>query len=74
MSVNLFMSRHAGTYVAEEVMRIMRDKLILLQKLYINQFKRLRYVMTEDRRAYRLEVFWLCLPIFTAFKRDCSLN
>ena len=35
--------KHAGTYSAEEVVRIMREKLIRLQKLYIDQFQRLRY-------------------------------
>ena len=33
--------KHAGAYSAEEVIRIMRDKLIRLQKLYIDQFQRL---------------------------------
>jgi len=34
--------KHAGAYSAEEVIRIMRDKLIRLQKLYIDQFQRLQ--------------------------------
>ena len=32
--------KYAGAYSAEEVIRIMRDKLIRLQKLYIDQFQR----------------------------------
>ena len=46
--------RHAGAYSSEEVIRIMRDKLIRLQKLYIDQFQRLRYLLKEERRAYRM--------------------
>lgn len=44
--------RHAGVYTAEEVALIMRDKLIRLQSLYIDQFKRLQHVMKEKRRKY----------------------
>jgi hypothetical protein len=43
-------------YTSEEVIRIMRDKLIRLQKLYIDQFQRLRYVLKEERRGYRMAV------------------
>lgn len=39
-------------YTAEEVALIMRDKLIRLQSLYIDQFKRLQHVMKEKRRKY----------------------
>ena len=45
--------KHAGAYSAEEVIRIMRDKLIRLQKLYIDQFQRLQYLLKEERRQYR---------------------
>lgn len=31
---------------------IMRDKLIRLQSLYIDQFKRLQHIMREKRRKY----------------------
>ena len=31
----------------------MRDKLIRLQKLYIDQFQRLQYLLKEERRQYR---------------------
>lgn len=48
--------KHAGTYSAEEVIRIMRDKLIRLQKLYIDQFQRLQYMLKEERRAYKQSV------------------
>jgi len=44
--------KHAGVYTGEEVMRTMRDKLIRLQKLYIEQFHRLQYHMKEHRRTY----------------------
>jgi hypothetical protein len=48
----VFHHRHAGVYTAEEVALIMRDKLIRLQSLYIDQFKRLQHVMKEKRRKY----------------------
>ena len=32
----------------------MRDKLIRLQKLYIDQFQRLHYLLREERRRYRI--------------------
>ncbi|XP_050406151.1 KAT8 regulatory NSL complex subunit 2 isoform X2 [Patella vulgata] len=44
--------KHAGVYTAEEVTLILRDKLIKLQSLYIDQFKRLQHVMKEQRRRY----------------------
>jgi len=44
--------KHAGVYTAEEVAQITRDKLIRLQSLYIEQFKRLQHVMKEKRRKY----------------------
>lgn len=50
----LSLFRHAGTYSAEEVIRVMRDKLIRLQKLYIDQFQRLHYLLREERRRYRI--------------------
>ena len=34
----------------------MRDKLIRLQKLYIEQFSRLQYLLKEERREYRINV------------------
>lgn len=45
--------KHAGGYSAEEVIRIMRDKLIRLQKSYIDQFQRLQYLLREERRQYK---------------------
>lgn len=48
--------RHAGTYSAEEVVRIMREKLIRLQKLYIDQFQRLRYLLKEEGRNFKHNV------------------
>lgn len=44
--------RYAGVYTAEEVALITRDKLIRLQSLYIDQFKRLQHIMREKRRKY----------------------
>ncbi|KAH3730878.1 KAT8 regulatory NSL complex subunit 2-like [Dreissena polymorpha] len=44
--------KHAEVYTAEEVALVMRDKLIRLQSLYIEQFKRLQHVMKERRRKY----------------------
>ncbi len=40
---------HAGAYTGEEVVRTMRDKLLRLQKLYIDQFQRLLIKMRESR-------------------------
>ena len=45
-------SRHAGVYTSEEVALITRDKLIHLQALYIDQFKRLQHLLKEKRRKY----------------------
>jgi len=44
--------KHAGVFTGEEVMRTMRDKLIRLQKLYIEQFGRLGHQLREGRRGY----------------------
>ncbi|XP_023654702.2 KAT8 regulatory NSL complex subunit 2 [Paramormyrops kingsleyae] len=44
--------KHAGVYTAEEVALITREKLIRLQSLYIEQFKRLQYLLKEKRRRY----------------------
>ncbi|ELU01608.1 hypothetical protein CAPTEDRAFT_163655 [Capitella teleta] len=44
--------KHAGIYTAEEVALTTRDKLIRLQSLYIDQFKRLQNVMKDKRRNY----------------------
>jgi len=48
--------KHAGVFTGEEVMRTMRDKLIRLQKLYIEQFGRLGHQLREGRRAYLAQV------------------
>ncbi|KAI4498001.1 hypothetical protein M0802_006825 [Mischocyttarus mexicanus] len=37
--------KHAGIFTAEEVIYITREKLIRLQSLYIEQFRRLQYVV-----------------------------
>ncbi|XP_051865343.1 KAT8 regulatory NSL complex subunit 2 [Pristis pectinata] len=44
--------KHAGVYTAEEVALVMREKLIRLQSLYIDQFKRLQHLLKERRRRY----------------------
>ncbi|XP_023246235.1 KAT8 regulatory NSL complex subunit 2 isoform X2 [Copidosoma floridanum] len=44
--------KHAGLYTAEEVVCIAREKLMRLQTLYIDQFKRLQYTLREKRRKY----------------------
>ncbi|KFP80048.1 KAT8 regulatory NSL complex subunit 2, partial [Acanthisitta chloris] len=44
--------KHAGVYTAEEVALIMREKLIRLQSLYIDQFKRLQHLLKEKKRQF----------------------
>lgn len=46
--------KHAGIFTAEEVVYIAREKLIRLQSLYIDQFRRLQYILREKRRKYLL--------------------
>ncbi|XP_072760454.1 KAT8 regulatory NSL complex subunit 2 isoform X2 [Anoplolepis gracilipes] len=46
--------KHAGIFTAEEVVYIAREKLIRLQSLYIDQFRRLQYILKEKRRKYML--------------------
>lgn len=48
--------KHAGVFTTDEIMRTMRDKLIRLQKLYIEQFYRLQYHLKEYRRTYLRQV------------------
>ncbi|XP_043545083.1 KAT8 regulatory NSL complex subunit 2 isoform X1 [Chiloscyllium plagiosum] len=44
--------KHAGVYTAEEVALVMREKLIRLQSLYIDQFRRLQHLLKERKRHY----------------------
>lgn len=44
--------RHANIYTAEEVTTIIRDKLIKLQSLYVEQYRHLQYLLKEKRRKY----------------------
>ncbi|XP_076023180.1 KAT8 regulatory NSL complex subunit 2 [Genypterus blacodes] len=44
--------KHAGVYTAEEAALITREKLIRLQSLYIDQFKRLQHLLKEKKRRY----------------------
>ena len=46
------MFRYAGIYTAEEVSSIMKDKLVKLQSLYIEQYKYLHTLLKENRREY----------------------
>jgi len=48
--------KHAGVFTGEEVMRTMRDKLIRLQKLYIEQFGRLGHLLRESKRTYLAQI------------------
>ncbi|XP_046814625.1 KAT8 regulatory NSL complex subunit 2 isoform X1 [Vespa crabro] len=50
--LNINFLRHAGIFTAEEVIYIAREKLIRLQSLYIDQFRRLQYTLRERRRKY----------------------
>lgn len=54
ISINFL--RHAGIFTAEEVIYIAREKLIRLQSLYIDQFRRLQYLLKEKRRKYLLSL------------------
>lgn len=44
--------RHAGVYTAEEVSSILSEKMHRLQKLYIDQFKHLKFLLKEKYRKY----------------------
>jgi len=50
------MGKYAGAYSAEEVIRLMREKLIRLQKLYIDQFQRLRYLLKDEARKFNIRL------------------
>lgn len=52
VTVTCPLPRHAGVYTAEEVALITREKLIRLQSLYIDQFKRLQHLLKEKKRRY----------------------
>ncbi len=69
--------QHAGVYTAEEVVRTLRDKLIRLQKLYIDQFQRLLIKMRESRYGHQavqscLTTGRLSCPLVSSFfLRNC---
>lgn len=44
--------RYSGVYTAEEVTVVVKDKMIRLQSLYIDQFRRLQHLLKERRRKY----------------------
>ncbi|KAK7865618.1 hypothetical protein R5R35_009785 [Gryllus longicercus] len=48
--------QHAGVYTAEEAAQLTKDKLIRLQSLYIDQFRRLQQVLRIRRRRYLLSL------------------
>lgn len=60
--------RHANVYTAEEVTVIIRDKLIKLQSLYVEQYRHLQYLLKEKRRKYlhslKREKETCCMYIF----------
>lgn len=63
--------RHAGLFTAEEIVSLTRDKLIKLQSLYIDEFRRLRYLLKEKRRKYlhalKKEKETLCMYLIYLF-------
>lgn len=44
--------KYANVYTLEEISTITKEKLIRLQSLYLEQFKRLRHILKEKRRDY----------------------
>ncbi|KAH7938338.1 hypothetical protein HPB49_022548 [Dermacentor silvarum] len=44
--------RHAGVFTVEEASSITRDKLVRLQRLYLDHFKRLADILTQKRAQY----------------------
>ncbi|XP_054161748.1 KAT8 regulatory NSL complex subunit 2-like [Oppia nitens] len=44
--------KRAGVYAAEEVSLILREKMLRLQNLYIEQFKRFQYLLKEKKKNY----------------------
>lgn len=48
--------KHAGIYTAEEVSLVLRDKMLRLQSLYIEQFKHLQHLLREKRKKYQMSL------------------
>lgn len=44
--------RHASVFTEEELIRILRDKLVQLKRLYVHQYSHIRYVLKEKRLKY----------------------
>ena len=44
--------RYAGVYTTEEVALMTKEKMLRLQALYVQQFKRLQLLLKEARRTY----------------------
>ena len=76
----IFISRHAGVYTPEEVVLLTRDKLIKLQALYVDQFKRLHHQLKDARRRYlqgskkEKENGSECFSFFIGPCNSCSVN
>lgn len=49
---NLDMFKHASVFTEEEVTRTLRDKMIKLRRLYIEQFGHVQYLLKEKRLKY----------------------
>ncbi|CAG2174442.1 unnamed protein product, partial [Oppiella nova] len=48
--------KHAGIYAAEEVSLILREKMLRLQSLYIEQFKRYQYLLKDKKNKYLMSL------------------
>jgi KAT8 regulatory NSL complex subunit 2 len=48
--------KHAGVYTAEEVSLVLRDKMLRLQSLYIDQFKHFQYLLREKKKKYLMSL------------------
>lgn len=48
--------KHAGVYTAEEVSLVLRDKMLRLQSLYIDQFRHFQYLLREKRNKYLMSL------------------
>lgn len=49
---NLDMFKHASVFTEEEVTRTLRDKMIKLRRLYIEQYGHVQYILKEKRLKY----------------------
>lgn len=49
---NLDMFKHASVFTEEELTRTLRDKMIKLRRLYIEQYGHIQYILKEKRLKY----------------------